>query len=182
MIGTDKTCKLPQEKKVIYLAGGCFWGMDKLMSALPGVVETTTGYANGKDESMANYKRVCEGDTEFRETVRVIYDPERISLETILMAYFHVIDATVYNQQGEDKGAQYQTGIYYADEDAEAIVKDYAKKEAEKYESFAVEIKPLVNFFDAEEYHQDYLKKNPDGYCHIANCEIEEVLELVKQK
>lgn len=157
---------------VIYLAGGCFWGMEKLMQSMRGVTDAMSGYANGSCESDATYGSVCTGDTGFRETVRVLYDPQEVSLDALLLAYFYVIDPTTQNQQGNDIGTQYQTGVYYTNEAAEETVKRIAAIEAARTGGFAVEIGPLVNFYPAEEYHQDYLDKNPGGYCHISPAEI----------
>ncbi|HNY00249.1 MAG TPA: peptide-methionine (R)-S-oxide reductase MsrB [Oscillospiraceae bacterium] len=159
-------------EKVIYLAGGCFWGMEKLMRAIPGVTAAVSGYANGTCAADADYGTVCGGATGFRETVRVTYDPARVSLDALLLAYFYVIDPTVENRQGFDRGSQYQTGIYYADDAARAVVERVAALEAARVPEFAVEIGPLRNFYPAEEYHQDYLGKNPDGYCHISPAKI----------
>ncbi|MCH4207037.1 MAG: peptide-methionine (S)-S-oxide reductase MsrA [Solobacterium sp.] len=160
-------------EKEIYLAGGCFWGTEKLFSALDGVTDTTVGYANGYTEN-PTYEEVCKNNTGYKETVRVVYDPTKTNLETILAAYFLVIDPTKQNMQGNDLGTQYQTGIYYTDEASHQTAETAWKKESSKYDKFYVELQPLVNFYDAEEYHQDYLVKHPNGYCHISNEEIEE--------
>jgi peptide methionine sulfoxide reductase msrA/msrB len=162
-----------ESENVIYLAGGCFWGMEKLMQSIPGVIDAVSGYANGTGEEDANYQAVCGGKTGFRETVRVEYDPTRVSLDALLLAYFYVIDPTLRNRQGNDIGTQYQTGIYYTSEKARETVERIAAIEAERADHFAVEIAPLVNFYPAEEYHQDYLDKNPGGYCHIPIKEIQ---------
>jgi peptide methionine sulfoxide reductase msrA/msrB len=160
------------EQQQIYLAGGCFWGMEKLMQSIPGVLDAVSGYANGTGEADANYKTVCGGKTNFRETVLVTYDPARVSLDQLLFAYFAVVDKTAVNRQGHDIGTQYQAGIYYADDASKAVVERVAAVERGRTTGFAVEIKPLENFFPAEEYHQDYLDKNPGGYCHIPFAEI----------
>ena len=154
-------------KKTIYLAGGCFWGMEKLMQSIPGVTRATSGYANGKKGAEPTYKAVCAGGTGFRETVRVTYDPEIVSLETILFQFFSVIDTTQKNRQAHDVGEQYQTGIFYTDDQTKRVVQTVADIERQRHSPFYVELKPLTNFFEAEEYHQDYLDKNPGGYCHI---------------
>ena len=154
-------------ENVIYLAGGCFWGMEQLMQSIPGVIDAESGYANGTCEADADYKTVCKGETGFRETVRVEYDPEQVSLDALLLAYFYVIDPTVQNRQGNDRGSQYQTGVYYTNESARETVKRIAEIERGRSEKFFVEIGPLKNYYPAEEYHQDYLEKNPGGYCHI---------------
>ena len=163
-------------EKIIYLAGGCFWGLEHLMRTLKGVIDATSGYANGTitDGESVTYQKVCTGETGFHETVKVVYDPEIISLDAIIMAYFRVIDPTITNRQGEDVGTQYQTGIYYIDEDSHQTINRIVDIEKERYDKFCVEIGPLINFYPAEEYHQDYLTKNPNGYCHIPAKEIAE--------
>ena len=153
--------------KTIYLAGGCFWGLEKLMKMVPGVLDATSGYANGNPGAEPSYKAVCAGGTGFRETVRVTYDNEVVSLETILFQFFSVIDPTQKNRQAHDMGEQYQTGVYYTDDETEKTVNAVAAIERERHSPFYVEIKPLENFYEAEDYHQDYLDKNPSGYCHI---------------
>ena len=156
-----------ENKNVIYLAGGCFWGVEHLMQSICGVIDAQSGYANGTGKEDADYKTVCTGKTGFRETVRVEYDPGQVSLEALLMAYFYVIDPGVQNRQGNDIGTQYQTGIYYTNDAAKETVERIAEIEREGCEQFFVEIGPLKNFYSAEEYHQNYLEKNPGGYCHI---------------
>lgn len=160
-------------ENVIYLAGGCFWGMEQLMQSIPGVIDARSGYANGTGQEDANYAAVSRGRTGFRETVRVEYDPDKVSLDALLLAYFYVIDPTVQNQQGNDRGSQYQTGVYYTNEAARQTVERIAEIERSRSRRFYVEIGPLMNFYPAEEYHQDYLEKNPGGYCHIPRREIE---------
>ena len=154
-------------ENVIYLAGGCFWGIEALMQSIPGVIDATSGYANGTGKADANYQAVCTGETGFRETVRVEYDPEQVSLDALLLAYFYVTDPTVENRQGNDIGSQYQTGIYYTNDTAKQTVERIADLERSRSKAFFVEVRPLVNFYAAEEYHQNYLEKNPGGYCHI---------------
>lgn len=153
-------------KKEIYLAGGCFWGIERLMSLVPGVLEAESGYANGTAKN-PTYREVCAGDTGHRETVRVAYDPAKISLDKLLTLYFSVIDPTQFNRQGNDAGTQYQAGIYWTDEETEQIVRREAEKEKKRHAEFFVELTPLTAFYPAEDYHQDYLEKNPGGYCHV---------------
>ncbi len=153
--------------KIIYLAGGCFWGVEAYFAGIYGVTDTEAGYANGNIEN-PTYKQVTTGTTGFAETVEVIYNPGVISLRDILLHYFNIIDPTAMNQQGNDKGTQYRTGIYYVDDEDKDIIKDVINHEAKNYtEPIVVEVKRLKNFYPAEEYHQKYLDKNPDGYCHI---------------
>ena len=168
----EESMHMDSTENVIYLAGGCFWGMEQLMQSIPGVIAAQSGYANGTCEADANYQIICAGDTGFRETVRVEYDPEQISLDALLLAYFYVIDPTVEKQQGNDRGSQYQTGVYYTNESAKETVERIADIERSRSEKFFVEIGPLKNYYPAEEYHQDYLEKNPGGYCHISPDEI----------
>jgi peptide methionine sulfoxide reductase msrA/msrB len=160
-------CSGPKGEGVIYLAGGCFWGIEKLIGSLPGVTSTVCGYANGTGAEDANYPAVCRGRTGFRETVRVRYNRDVTSLDAILFAFLKVIDTTVENAQGNDVGPQYQTGIYYQDGVSGAIAERIAAIESQRRESFKVEIGPLRNFFEAEPVHQKYLDRKPQGYCHI---------------
>ncbi len=162
-----------EPENVIYLAGGCFWGVEHLMQAIPGVIDAESGYANGTDAADADYATVSAGKTGFRETVRVEYDPEQVSLDALLLAYFHVIDPTVENRQGNDIGTQYQAGIYYTNDKAKETVEHVAEIERSRSREFHVEIGPLINYYPAEDYHQDYLENNPLGYCHIPMAEIE---------
>lgn len=170
------------DEQVIYLAGGCFWGVEELFRQLPGVTDTKTGYANGNITEGVTYERVCQGDTDFRETVRVSFDPQVLPLDRLLWAYFRIIDPTIANQQGHDVGTQYQTGIYWPASDGElgAEVQRIAGEERARVEAqglpFCVEINELSSFFTAEEYHQYYLVKNPHGYCHVSPGEMREVL------
>ena len=151
----------------IYLAGGCFWGVEEYFSRIPGVVATEVGYANGHTQN-PSYQEVCTDTTGFAETVHVTYDPAAVSLVTILEHYFMIVDPLSLNRQGNDRGTQYRTGVYYVDEEAHGVARQVFDREQEKYQSpMVVELEPLTNFFAAEEYHQDYLKKNPAGYCHI---------------
>lgn len=153
--------------KTIYFAGGCFWGMEAFMKKLPGVAETTAGYANGRTEN-PTYQEVCSNTTGHAETVKVVYDPEQISLELLLKAFFKVVDPTELNRQGGDVGEQYRNGIYYVDVEDRPVIEAAIEKEKQKYANPVVtECRPLACFYDAEEYHQDYLDKNPAGYCHI---------------
>ena len=155
-----------KELSTIYLAGGCFWGMQKFFDQFEGVVRTEVGYANGPDVA-PTYKDVCN-DSGHAETVRVDYDSAKVSLTQLLEFYFMVIDPLSVNKQGEDEGIQYRTGIYYTDKAQLPEIEEVYRKEEEKAGAkLAVELKPLGNFFSAEENHQKYLDKNPTGYCHI---------------
>lgn len=155
------------ENKTIYFAGGCFWGNEHYFKMIKGVVGTTVGYANSIMEN-PSYKDVCSGDTLAAETVKVDYDPSLVSLEFLTRMFFHAIDPTSLNRQGNDIGTQYRTGIYYTDnEDLAVIYKVFEEQRSTTEGEIVVEVKALQNFYAAEDYHQDYLDKNPDGYCHL---------------
>ena len=159
--------RLLHPTKDIYLAGGCFWGTEHYFKQIPGVVETEVGYANGHVKN-PTYQQVCTDRTGFAETVHVRYDAAVVSLGFLLQLYFKAIDPVSVNRQGNDKGSQYRTGIYYTDtKDLPAIERAYRLEQKKHRQPLAVEKLPLENFFTAEEYHQDYLEKNPAGYCHI---------------
>ncbi len=153
--------------KEIYLAGGCFWGTEKYLSQIKGIVDTEVGYANGNTANPA-YEDVCHRGSGHAETVRVRYDQNEISLEFILRLFYDVIDPLTINRQGNDLGPQYRTGIYYTDEqDREIIVSSLTELQKSFDKPVRIEAMPLQNYFTAENYHQQYLDKNPHGYCHI---------------
>lgn len=151
----------------IYLAGGCFWGTEKYLSLINGVENTQVGYANGRTTN-PTYQQVCCENTGHAETVKVVYNPGVISLERLLNLFYETIDPTAINHQGGDIGVQYRTGIYYIDEiDLPAIENSIRSLQQGYKKPVAIEVKPLENYSPAEEYHQRYLDKNPQGYCHI---------------
>jgi peptide methionine sulfoxide reductase msrA/msrB len=153
--------------KDIYLAGGCFWGTEHFFKQIEGVAITEVGFANGHTEN-PTYKEVYTDQTGFAETVFVRFYPDVISLEFLLQMFFKAIDPTSLNKQGHDEGTRYRTGVYYTDpEDLPVIEKVFAEEQKNYEQPLAVEKLPLQNFYTAEEYHQDYLDKNPDGYCHL---------------
>ncbi|MBQ8161643.1 MAG: peptide-methionine (R)-S-oxide reductase MsrB [Clostridia bacterium] len=155
-----------QDVKTIYLAGGCFWGVQKFFDQFDGVVATEVGYANGPDRA-PTYLEVC-ASSGHAETVKVVYDERRITLRELLEYYFRIIDPLSVNRQGNDRGIQYRTGIYYTDPDQlPEIDAVYWEQEEKAGQKLAVEKEELRNFFTAEAYHQKYLDKNPGGYCHI---------------
>lgn len=165
--------------KEIYLAGGCFWGVQAYFDNLKGVVSTEVGYANGNVEN-PTYEMVCKQDTGFAETIRIRYDAEILSLSFLLDMYYNIIDPTSYHRQGNDIGSQYRTGIYYIEKEDEEIIKNSLQALAKNYKDpIVVECLPLTNFYSAEEYHQKYLEKNPNGYCHISKAKIKEVKDVV---
>ena len=165
-------------KKTIYLAGGCFWGTAHLFSLVPGVSDTRAGYANSEIEN-PTYQQVCTGRTHAAETVKVTYEADSVSLTSLLRLYFKSIDPLAEDRQGADVGTQYRTGIYYTDAaDLPVIEAEMATVQRRHSEPLAVECMPLRNFYPAEEYHQDYLYKNPGGYCHVSKKLFEEARNL----
>jgi len=155
--------------KIIYLAGGCFWGLQRYLNVIHGVLDTEVGYANGR---IANptYLQVCSHTTGFAETVRVVYDPDQTPLSFLLSLYYRAIDPTTVNRQGADVGDQYRTGIYYVDDTDLPIIQTSIDKLSPTLDKpVMIEVKPLDNYYPAEEYHQMYLVKNPDGYCHVTD-------------
>ena len=151
----------------IYFAGGCFWGTEHFMKQINGVIETQVGYANSIVPH-PSYKEVCTGNTGAAETVKVVYDPAMVELGFLIDLYFMTIDPLSINRQGNDIGTQYRTGIFYESDKDRPIIERKIEELAIRYEQpIAVEVKRIKNFYPAEEYHQDYLDKNPHGYCHI---------------
>lgn len=172
--------------KKIYLAGGCFWGVEEYFSHLEGIISTIVGYANGNTEN-PSYEQVCCGDTGFAEAVEIIYNPQILNTQELLEHYFSIINPISINHQGNDRGIQYRTGIYYTDNCDKDIINSFIKEKQKNYnEKIAVEYMPIKNFYKAEDYHQQYLKKNPQGYCHIDLSEIKKYKkpnnELLRQK
>lgn len=150
----------------IWLAGGCFWGVEAFLDKIPGVVNTEVGYANGNTEH-PSYEDVCRRGTGHAETVYVRYD-STITLKKLLDYFFLIIDPTSLNRQGNDRGTQYRTGIYYKNEEDKELIKEYINSTQLAYDKpIVTEVLPIDNFYRAEEYHQKYLEKNPHGYCHV---------------
>lgn len=155
-------------EKTIYFAGGCFWGTEHYLRQFDGIIETVVGYANGNIPD-PSYEEVYTDTTGYAECVKVTYDPEIISLQTLCRLFFRSIDPLLINRQGNDIGTRYRTGIYWTDtedkKDIELVFKDI---QAASPGPLAVEKKTLKCFYPAEDYHQDYLIKNPNGYCHLS--------------
>lgn len=165
--GYGEYTKLVRREKEIYVAGGCFWGTEHYIKQVKGVLSTEVGYANGNTKN-PTYKEVCTDATGFAEAVHIKYDPDVVSLDFLVKLYFVSIDPTSHNQQGNDRGSQYRTGVYYTDPADRAVIKKVFDAEERKHSvPLEVELLPLKNFYPAEEYHQDYLEKNPTGYCHL---------------
>jgi len=163
----------------IYLAGGCFWGLEKYLASIHGVKSTQVGYANGNTES-PTYEEVCHHNTGHAETVKVAYDPTELTLEFLLDLYYEAIDPVSHNRQGGDTGEQYRTGIYYvSEEDAHVIKNSIGRLQSRYRRPIAIEVLPLHNFSVAEEYHQEYLNKNPGGYCHIGKAQFEKAAKAI---
>lgn len=165
----ERTAQVPEGKgyREIWLAGGCFWGLEKYLDGVHGVIATDVGYANGHTEN-PTYQAVCSHKTGYAETVRAVYDPSAVSLGFLLDLYYKVIDPTSVNRQGNDAGDQYRTGIYYTDPaDLPVIEVSIDALGASLSAPVAIEVEPLASYYLAEDYHQKYLEKNPGGYCHI---------------
>ena len=160
---------IDKNMKEIYLAGGCFWGTEHFFKQVDGVTNTQVGYANGNTDK-PTYEEVCSHTTGFAEAVHIAYNPDIIDLAQILKLYYETIDPTSKDRQGGDRGSQYRTGIYYTNEADREIILQSLKELQKHYKlPILVECEPLKNFFPAEDYHQDYLDKNPGGYCHISS-------------
>ncbi len=169
-----------KNKGEIYLAGGCFWGVEGYFKKIPGVLDTSVGYANGKTDD-TSYEKI--GKTDHSETVKITYDQDKVTLQDILEYYFRIIDPTSVNKQGNDVGRQYRTGIYYTNENDKLVIDEIIRQKQEGFDKkIAVEVEPLKNFILAEDYHQNYLDKNPGGYCHINISLAEKPLESKKIK
>lgn len=161
----------------IYLAAGCFWGAEHYLQLIEGITHTEVGFANGNTPN-PTYKEVYTDSTGYAETVKVEFDEMVISLRFLIQLYFKAIDPTSLNRQGEDEGTRYRTGIYYVDECQLPVIREVMEEEAQKHDKpLMVEVGPLKNFYKAEEYHQDYLNKNPEGYCHLPS----ELFRFAKQ-
>jgi peptide-methionine (S)-S-oxide reductase len=155
--------------KHIGFAGGCFWGVEAYFKIVQGVIKTRVGYAGGFKD-FPTYRPVCSGKTGHTETCTVAYDSSLTDLETLLEHFFFIIDPTELNRQGHDEGTQYRTAVFYYDIEDKEIIYDYIDSIRDEYdEDIVVEVLPIMKFWDAEEYHQDYLDVNPGSYCHIDN-------------
>lgn len=154
-------------EKQIYLSGGCFWGVEAFFKKIPGVIMTTCGYANGQGVD-PSYEEVCKGNQNFVECVHLVYDSNVLSLSKILKAFFMIIDPTSVNKQGGDVGIQYRSGIYTINQEDIVEIEAFINEIRGHYQyPIVTEVLPLSNFYRAETYHQDYLDKNPQGYCHV---------------
>lgn len=151
----------------IYLAGGCFWGVEGYFQKLDGILSTEVGYANGNTEN-PKYEDLIYNNSGHAETVKIEFDKKKISLREILIHYFRIIDPFTINKQGNDVGSQYRTGVYYLNSDQKKVIDQFFTSQQKMHErKIRVEIKPLEMFYTAEDEHQDYLNRNPRGYCHI---------------
>lgn len=161
----------------IFLAGGCFWGVENFLRQVPGVRSTEVGYTNGPDPE-TNYDAVCDG-AGHAECVKVDFDEEILPLEKLLNFFYQIIDPTSVNRQGNDRGVQYRTGIYYADPKLAPEVEKSLQNLAQNFQNpIVVEHAMVENYVRAEEYHQKYLIKNPNGYCHISKSHIKKILGI----
>ncbi len=158
-----------KDRAVATLAGGCFWGMEDIIRKIPGVIETEVGYTGGEVPN-ATYEVVKKGRSGHAESVRVTYDPSKLSFEQLLGWFFRMHDPTTENRQGNDVGTQYRSAIFYHDEEQKRVaeaVKAKIEKSGKWKGKVVTQIVPAGSFYAAEDYHQDYLEKNPGGYtCH----------------
>lgn len=158
------------QHEIVTLAGGCFWGVEEILRPLPGIIKITAGYTGGLSPN-PTYEGVCSGKTGHAEAVQVVYDPAKISYEDILRFFFRLHDPTTLNRQDNDIGTQYRSAIFYHDENQKGIaleVKNEVDKSGKWKKPVVTEIVPAREFYPAEDYHQDYLQKNPGGYrCHF---------------
>jgi len=162
-----KTMHAVTELLDIYFAGGCFWGVEEYFSRIPGVHDVTVGYANGAKEN-PSYEEVCSGKTGHAETAHVRYAPDAVSLKTLAEQFFKIINPISVNREGTDVGTQPRTGMYYVHDGDKMVLASVMAEAQKKYDKpLVVELLPLKKYYLAETYHQDYLKKNPGGYCHI---------------
>ena len=154
--------------RTVYLAGGCFWGTDAYMARVHGVAETESGYANGDTPLPITYEEVYTDTTGYAEVVKVVYDTTRITLAEVLDEFFSITNTTTLNRQANDIGTRYRSGIYYVDEADIPVIKEAIARVQQKVtDTVVTTIEPLSNYQAAEEYHQNYLDKNPNGYCHV---------------
>ena len=167
--------------KEIYLAGGCFWGIEEMFRGADGVISTQCCYVNGDSRLIPDYMLVCSGKFGYREAVRVEYDPGVLPLERILEAFFMAIDPEQGNGQGNDIGTQYHTGVYWTDAESEHAVREFMSEESGKHREFHTECGPLMSFSPAEDGHQKYLMRNPSGYCHISRGQMDAVKGLLRR-
>ena len=155
--------------QTIYLAGGCYWGMEELFRVIPGVVQTQVGFSGGHIPNVA-YREVTTGTTGHAETLMVQFDSDRVSLRSLLFEFFRVHNPTKPNQQGNDIGTQYRSTIFYTDAEQEAIAQEVmsiVNDSGQWGSSLVTELVPFKVFYPAEEKHQKYIMKFPDGYtCH----------------
>jgi peptide-methionine (S)-S-oxide reductase len=160
----NKTTALPQGLQTAVFAGGCFWGIEAVFEHVKGVTDVRSGYAGGEKKT-AEYERVSQGDTGHAESVKVTYDPTRVSYVELLTVFFSVAhDPTEVNRQGPDVGTQYRSAIFYMNDDQKKLATDYigAINRSKAFpKPVATEVSPLKEFYEAEAYHQDYLKNHP---------------------
>lgn len=150
-------------------AAGCFWGTEAYFRSLPGVQSTDVGYSGGKTVN-PTYEEVCTGRTGHAESLRIVFDPSKITFETLLKHFFRMHDPTSLNRQGGDVGSQYRSAVFHASPQQKRTAEETiaALSKSGKYRRpIVTEVAPAGAFYPAEEYHQDYLEKNPGGYCHV---------------
>ena len=172
--------------QIATLAGGCFWCTEAIFRRLKGVIDVTSGYTGGSEDN-PSYEQVSTGETGHAETIQIKFNPELISYEKILEVFWHLIDPTTLNKQGADEGSQYRSVIFYADEDQREIAEE-SKKKTEQSKTYqdpiVTTIEPLVSFYPAEDYHQNFYYKNKySSYCQlIINPKLEKLIKDFKDQ
>lgn len=158
-----------ETSEIICLAGGCFWGMEALLRNIPGVLSTEVAYTGG-DVSNVNYQQICTGNTNHAEVVKISYNPEQLSLRQLLFEFFRCHNPTMLNQQGNDRGTQYRSAIFYTSDTQKIIAQQVIEtvNQSKQWQApIVTQLSPLTDYWRAEDYHQNYLQKNPNGYnCH----------------
>lgn len=154
-------------RETIYLAGGCFWGVQRYFDLVKGVISSQVGYGNSKIQS-PSYQQVCSGTTGAVEAVEILFDSTLLTMQVLLKHFFNIIDPFALNYQGNDFGTQYRSGIYTTNHKRLEEIQDFIENlQRQLPQKIVTEALMLENFYPAEDYHQKYLEKNPHGYCHI---------------
>jgi methionine-S-sulfoxide reductase len=167
ILAANEAIKELTKSKEIILAGGCFWGVERYYKQLSGVLDTEVGYTDGTQEN-PTYQELCAGKADHVEACKIVYDDSIITLVDLLEHLFRFIDPTTLNRQGGDIGIQYRTGVYYTLPEEKKVIEDFLAEMQKHYKKpIVVEVKPKSAFYPAEDYHQNYLDKNPKGYCHV---------------
>jgi peptide-methionine (S)-S-oxide reductase len=178
------SAETPAKTETLVLGGGCFWCLDATYRLMPGVIDVVSGYAGGHVTN-PSYRAVCSGSTGHAEVVKIVYDPAQVTLEKLLEFFWTIHDPTTLNAQGNDHGTQYRSIILYANEAQKAAAeKSIAAEQKKLSDKIVTELVPLREFFAAEDYHQDYFRKNPgQGYCQfVVKSKVEKAKKVLGKK